>query len=190
MGPTSITAVRPPTGDPRPAWRAASGSTNGSEKSDGYCAFGRTLTWTGRIIAPGPGSPDVMLTVVDCVGAMQKVAARAPLCASVARLPERSMVPPFRVGKHGTLVLVEQHTCEMPPLASMHCPSAVLAMQALPVQAAVQVPAPHASSCVWPTLLQGSGPGALWAVSVVSGRSRSRVPARVFAGGMHSPARR
>src|SRR5262245_47304322 len=67
-----------------------------------------------------------MLTVADCVGAMQKVAARAPLCPSVARLPERSMVPPFRVGKHGTLVLLEQHTFEMPPLGSMHCPSAVL----------------------------------------------------------------
>src|SRR5262249_28699608 len=117
-------------------------------KSDGYCAFGRTLTWTGRIIAPGPGSPDVMLTVADCVGAMQKVAASAPLWPSVARFPERSMVPPFRVGKHGTLVLLEQHTCEMPPLGSMHCPSAVLAMHALPVQAAVQVPAPQASSCV------------------------------------------
>src|SRR5262249_20061224 len=131
-----------------------------------------------------------MLTVVDCVGAMQKVAARAPRCPSVARLPERWMVPPSRVGKHGRLVLLEQHTCEMPPLGSMHCPSAVLATHALPAQAAVQVPAPQPSSCVWPTLLHGSGPGALWALSVVSGRSRSRVPARALAGGMHSPARR
>src|SRR5262249_58738329 len=109
--------------------------------------YGATCTSPGSSSAPGPGSPVVTLMREEFVLGIQNVLANTAVKPCVAGLPVREMVPLFLVGKHGVLVLLEQHSCEMPPFASMHWPL-FMALQAGPVHWAEQVPLPQASSCV------------------------------------------
>src|SRR5262245_43621151 len=144
-----------------------------------------TETVAGRSSAPGPGRPVVTLMSEESVRAMQKVAALTSVPPSVAGLPVREMVPLFLVGKHGVLVLLEQHSCEMPPFASMHW-TLFMALQAAPLQVAVQLPLPQESSCVCGPAEspQGTEP-VLVAVPVVNGSWMSRVVGGLSPSGVH-----
>jgi hypothetical protein len=108
-----------------------------------------------------------MLMSVESVAAMQKVAAVSNVCPSVPGCPVRVMLPPPLVGKQGIVVLFEQQSCEMPPLASMQLPAASVPAQAAPVQVAVQLPVPQLSSWLCPG--HGFGPTSGVASSVANG---------------------
>src|SRR5262245_38843161 len=87
------------------------------------------------------------------------------------------MLPPPLVGKQGVLVLLEQQSWEMPPLASMHSPLALVPTQAEPVRVAVQEPPLQLSSCVCGPAESGQGKGPTSEVApVVSLSSMSSVP--------------
>src|SRR5262245_9983442 len=143
-----------------------------------------TAASTGRISAPGAGSPCTALMSADRVRGTQNVATSSPLDEPPNGTPVRTIAPPPLVGKHGTCEFVEQQTCEMPPLASVHRPSASTATQAVPVQAAVQVPEPHASSAVCgpAASAHGTGPGST-DVPVVSSARMSTVLTSWLGGG-------
>ena len=131
-----------------------------------------------------------MLTVVDCVAAMQNVAARAPVCPSVARLPERWMVPPSPVAEAGLGGVV----------GAAHLRDAALGVDALPVgsrgdarraratsaagagPARVVLRLPHTLAGQWARRALGTF-GAQRKIEIEGARNRVRR-------GIHSPARR
>src|SRR5262249_881443 len=141
----------------------------------GYCEL--TTAVAGRSRAPGPGRPVTWLIKPESVWAMQKVPAKTPPVVSpgMTGVPVREMTPPPLVGKQGTLVVVAQQSCEMPPWGSRQRPCESWLTQAEPVQPALQVPAPQLSSWVWgpEESGQGSGPFSSLAVPVVRGSSMS-----------------
>ena len=116
----------------------------------------------GRISAPGPGSPVVVLTVFDVVAGSQKVETTVPLPVfGYTPSPhggETGLATPVRsifaaepgevpVGNQGFVASVEQQTWLRPPLESRHDPSGALVWQASPEQVALHTPPPHWSSC-------------------------------------------
>src|SRR5262245_43098433 len=120
----------------------------------------------------------------ESVRGTQNVATSSPLDEPPNGVPARAIAPPPRVGKHGTSELAEQQTCAIPPLASMHRPSASTVTHAVPVHAPVHVPAPHASSAVCDPAASGHGTGPVSTdVPVVSGARMSTVLTRWVEGG-------
>ena len=153
-----------------------------------------TTTEVGRIRAPGPGRPLVVLIVFDVVAGSQKTETTVPFAvfgkSGVFQGGLTGMGTPVRttpgvcaVGKHGLVESVEQQNWLMPPLASRHCPSGVLLAHASPEHVTLHRPPPHWSSCTGtPTegspglARQGCGP-LQTAIPEVRGRRIPRVPA-------------